>query len=104
MAAAVGMAAVTAAVTAMSAADLAQVTVPALLPALAPDKVVHLQELSMEADHQGTRNGKPARQTLMPKIVQKAANRHGPDSPYTHAARGCPQLKEPAAFAAPGLS
>jgi len=75
-------AAVTAAVMVM-AADMAQVTVPAKVPAIAPDKVVHPQEPSMEADHrvQGTRNGKPARQTLTPKIVQKSANRRGPDSP-----------------------
>ena len=72
MAAAVGMAAaVTAAVMVMAAVDMAQVTVPAKVLATAPDKVVHPQEPSMEADHrvQGTRNGKPARPTLTPKIV-----------------------------------
>src|SRR6266849_4731733 len=73
------MAAVTAAVMAMAAAGMAQVTVPARVLALVPDAVVQPQEPSMEADHQDTRNGKPVRQTLTRKIVQKAANRRGPD-------------------------
>src|SRR6266852_5443238 len=68
-----------AAVTAMAAAGMAQVTVPARVLALVPDEVVQPQEPSMEADHQDTRNGKPVRQTLTRKIVQKAANRRGPD-------------------------